>query len=139
VLPGQIKRDYLRHISRMTDLYTMTLCLGAALAAGLTVPLRNLSGGSWQAALGFWATPALLAGLAWAWTYRAGTKRTTRQACVPNTVSAPGGPCVGNSGNLSGAPPLAAPRASSTGGTAQRSWRTTSQAARSGATHSPGT
>jgi CP family cyanate transporter-like MFS transporter len=86
VLPGLIKRDYPRHISRMTGLYTMTLCLGAALAAGLTVPMLNLSGGSWQAALGLWATPALLATIVWAWAYRAGAAtggRATPRAASP--------------------------------------------------------
>jgi CP family cyanate transporter-like MFS transporter len=117
VLPGQIKREYPRHISRMTGLYTMTLCLGAALAAGLTVPLRNLSGDSWQAALGLWATPALLAAMVWAWTYRAGASRATSQTGVPATASATGGPSVGESGNLSGARPRSAPGTSATGTT----------------------
>ena len=44
--------------------YTMALCFGAALAAGSTVPLQQLSG-SWRAALAFWLLPALLAIVVW--------------------------------------------------------------------------
>ncbi|PRD39603.1 UNVERIFIED_CONTAM: hypothetical protein NCL1_01220 [Trichonephila clavipes] len=37
----------------------MALCLGAALAAGATVPLQQLFDGRWQPALAWWALPAL--------------------------------------------------------------------------------
>jgi CP family cyanate transporter-like MFS transporter len=49
----------------MTGVYTMALCLGAALAAGASVPLAELFGGSWQPALAAWALPAVLAALVW--------------------------------------------------------------------------
>lgn len=64
--PALMKRDFRGHIALMTGLFTMSLCLGAALAAGVTVPLQRWLGGSWSLALAAWALPALLALLLWA-------------------------------------------------------------------------
>ena len=65
LLPGIVKRDFARHAGVMTGVYTMALCLGAALAAGATVPLSQQFGDSWKIGLGFWMVPALLAALCW--------------------------------------------------------------------------
>lgn len=65
LLPGIIKRDFAGHAGTMTGVYTMALCLGAALAAGATVPLSHYLGDSWAMGLGFWALPALLAAIFW--------------------------------------------------------------------------
>ncbi len=65
LLPGIVKRDFARHAGTMTGLYTMALCLGAAMAAGATVPLSQHFGGSWAMGLGFWVVPALVAALFW--------------------------------------------------------------------------
>ena len=65
LLPGIIKRDFPHRLGLMTGLYTMALCLGAALAAGMTVPIQHLGQNDWRPALAFWALPALLA--AWVW------------------------------------------------------------------------
>jgi CP family cyanate transporter-like MFS transporter len=64
LLPGIVKRDFSRQAATMMGVYTMALCLGAALSAGLTVPLMQL-GGSWRIALACWLLPALLAAAAW--------------------------------------------------------------------------
>jgi len=64
LLPGIVKRDFADRAHLMTGLYTMALCLGASVAAGLAVPARDI-GGSWQVGLGVWALPALLAALLW--------------------------------------------------------------------------
>lgn len=66
LIPGLVKREFPGRAGLMTGLYTMTLCLGAAAGAGLTVPLQALCGGDWALALAAWAAPALLAALAWA-------------------------------------------------------------------------
>jgi MFS transporter, CP family, cyanate transporter len=66
LLPGLVKRDFPRHAPLLTGLYTMFFCLGAAIAAGATVPLQAAFGGSWTAALAFWALPAGLAAALWA-------------------------------------------------------------------------
>src|SRR5476649_2399504 len=51
--------------SIMAGVYTMALCLGAALAAGSTVPLSQHFDGSWAIGLGFWLIPALIAAVFW--------------------------------------------------------------------------
>lgn len=65
LLPGIVKRDFAKQAGTMTGVYTMALCLGAALAAGATVPLSHYFGDSWNIGLGFWIAPALLAALFW--------------------------------------------------------------------------
>ena len=64
LLPSLVKRDFPSRVAFITGLYVMTMSVGAALAAGATVPLERLLG-SWAAALGVWAVPALLATLVW--------------------------------------------------------------------------
>ena len=51
LLPGIVKRDFPHIAGIMTGVYTMALCLGAALAAGASVPLAELFGDAWQPAL----------------------------------------------------------------------------------------
>ncbi|CRM51864.1 CynX/NimT family MFS transporter [Pseudomonas sp. 58 R 12] len=65
LLPGIVKRDFAKQAGTMTGVYTMALCLGAALAAGATVPLSHCFGDSWSVGLGFWIVPALVAALFW--------------------------------------------------------------------------
>ena len=65
LLPGIVKRDFPHIAGTMTGVYTMALCLGAATAAGATVPLARLMGNSWQLALAFWAIPAMIAAIIW--------------------------------------------------------------------------
>lgn len=65
LLPGIVKRDFPKHAGTLTGVYTMALCLGAAVAAGSTVPLSQHFGDSWAVGLGFWLLPALLAMVVW--------------------------------------------------------------------------
>lgn len=65
LLPGIVKRDFAKHAGAMTGVYTMALCLGAAMAAGATVPLSEHLNHSWAMGLGFWMVPALLAAVFW--------------------------------------------------------------------------
>lgn len=65
LLPGIVKRDFPQHAGTLTGVYTMALCLGAAMAAGATVPLAQHFDGSWALGLGFWVLPAVLAMLVW--------------------------------------------------------------------------
>ena len=65
LLPGIVKRDFARQAGTMTGVYTMALCLGAAMAAGATVPLSEQLNHSWNLGLGFWMVPALLAVVCW--------------------------------------------------------------------------
>ncbi len=65
VLPALIKREFPRHVALLTGLYAMALSAGAALAAGVTVPIEHLAGVSWRLALLCWAGPAVLALVFW--------------------------------------------------------------------------
>jgi CP family cyanate transporter-like MFS transporter len=65
LLPGIVKRDFADRAALMTGAYTMALCAGAASAAGLTLPIESLLGGSPQAALAVWALPAVVVGFIW--------------------------------------------------------------------------
>jgi CP family cyanate transporter-like MFS transporter len=64
VLPGVVKELFARRAGAATGAYSVAMMLGAAAAAALAVPLERWLG-SWQASLGAWALPALLAFVAW--------------------------------------------------------------------------
>ncbi len=63
LMPVVIKREWARPGAMMGG-YVSVMSGGAALAAGLAVPLEHALG-SWQASLAIWAIPALLAALVW--------------------------------------------------------------------------
>jgi MFS transporter, CP family, cyanate transporter len=65
LLPGLVKRDFPHRSALMTGLYTMALCGGAAGAAGLTLPIERLLGGSIHGALAAWALPAAAVAVVW--------------------------------------------------------------------------
>jgi CP family cyanate transporter-like MFS transporter len=60
LLPVLIKRDFPHSIGLMSGLYTLSITGGAALAAGITVPIARAAGLSWNAALGGWGLLALV-------------------------------------------------------------------------------
>jgi CP family cyanate transporter-like MFS transporter len=64
LLPVLVKREMPDRADLLTGVYTMSLCLGGALGAGLSVPLAGWLGG-WAASIASWALLALLALLAW--------------------------------------------------------------------------
>ncbi|MEA2120126.1 CynX/NimT family MFS transporter [Halovibrio sp. HP20-50] len=64
LLPALVKRELPESADLLTGLYTMTLCLGGALGAGLSVPLTQWLG-SWQASLMSWSLLALIALVLW--------------------------------------------------------------------------
>jgi MFS transporter, CP family, cyanate transporter len=61
VLPGLIKQDFPRRAGLMTGLYSVSLFLGAAISAGLTVPLEHATGLGWRPGIALWGAPAILA------------------------------------------------------------------------------
>lgn len=65
LLPALVKRDFSRSLGRMTGLYTMTLCLGAAIGTALSVPLRDVIGNGYAPALALWSLPALAGIVVW--------------------------------------------------------------------------
>lgn len=60
LLPALVKRDFPGRVGLLTGTYTMFLTAGAALAAGVAVPLASVLGG-WRQSLAAWALPAALA------------------------------------------------------------------------------
>lgn len=65
VLPALIKRDFAHRSGLMTGLYSMTLSGGAAVAAGLTVPIDDAVGGRWRLTLAAWGLLVLVAMVQW--------------------------------------------------------------------------
>ncbi len=65
LLPSLVKRRFPRHIGPMMSAYTVAMTSGAALAAGLTVPVLRAADGSVAVALGVWAIPVALAVVVW--------------------------------------------------------------------------
>ncbi len=86
LLPGLIKRDFPARAGLMTGLYSMSLFAGAALAAGVTVPLQHATGLSWRTTLACWGALALVAAAVWLPQARRRTRvpaTTARQAARP--------------------------------------------------------
>jgi MFS transporter, CP family, cyanate transporter len=65
LLPSLVKREFPEQAGLMTSVYSTSLGISAAFAAGVSVPLSQLAGIGWRGALAVWAIPALLAGVAW--------------------------------------------------------------------------
>ena len=65
LLPGWIRVRFPAQAGVMMGVYTFSVVGGAALASGLSVPLRNALGGAWRPSLGVWAALALLGVVAW--------------------------------------------------------------------------
>lgn len=61
LMPSLIKRDLPDRAGPALGIYSMSLNVGAALGAGLTVPLRDALGLGWRGALVLWAALALVA------------------------------------------------------------------------------
>ncbi|CAL9604564.1 putative transporter YycB [Streptomyces sp. enrichment culture] len=65
LMPVIVKRHFPDRVGSMTGLYTMSLALGAAAAAAVTVPLTDAVGGDWRSGLALWAALAAAAALPW--------------------------------------------------------------------------
>lgn len=65
LLPSLVKRDFPRHTGVMTSVYSSSLGIGAAIAAGISVPLAADLGLEWRWSLGSWAALSLLALIVW--------------------------------------------------------------------------
>ncbi|AUZ28543.1 CynX/NimT family MFS transporter [Bacillus cabrialesii] len=65
LLPSLIKHKYPEKSGIMISLYTTSMCIFAALASGVSVPLAAQMGGGWKQAFLLWGVVALLALLIW--------------------------------------------------------------------------
>ncbi|MGW6528997.1 CynX/NimT family MFS transporter [Streptomyces venezuelae] len=86
LLPGLIKRDFPAKAGLMTGLYSMSLFGGAALAAGVTLPVQQASGMNWRTTLACWGALAVVALLVWLPQLRSRTRvgaAAARQAAHP--------------------------------------------------------
>ena len=69
LMPALVRRHFPDHVGLLTAVYVTALVLGAALAAGLTVPVEHAIDAGWRpaaAASALLAVPAILAWLPWA-------------------------------------------------------------------------
>jgi len=73
LMPSLVKQHFPREIGRMTAVYTTALAVGLTAAAGLTVPIGDLttSRDAWRLGLGSWALLSAVAVLPWLPTLRA--------------------------------------------------------------------
>lgn len=72
MLPSLIKKNFPAQAGAMMGLYSTALCLGAAVAAALTVPIESIPGSDWRWALVFWDIPLFAAIALWLPFSRAG-------------------------------------------------------------------
>ncbi|GAA3739883.1 CynX/NimT family MFS transporter [Salinactinospora qingdaonensis] len=70
LLPTLVKQHFPHRVGAMTTLYTTAMAAGTALAAAMTVPLAEATGGRWRVALGCYAVLGLLAIVPWLLTLR---------------------------------------------------------------------
>ena len=87
LLPVIVKERFPDRAGVFTGVYSLALNLGAAAAAGLTVPLTGAFGGDWRLGLAFWAATAALAVPPWL-----ALARDARSA--PTAEAAPAVPAV---------------------------------------------
>ncbi|RCV86482.1 MFS transporter [Billgrantia montanilacus] len=80
LLPALVKREIPAGADLMTGVYTMALCLGGALGAGLSIPLADLLG-SWRLSLISWSLLGVTALLTWIMLM----PRTPRSASLPGS------------------------------------------------------
>ncbi len=65
LLPSLVKRNFPKRSGFMTSMYSGMMGVGAALAAGVSVPLTEHLALGWRGALGIWSIPAVIALLIW--------------------------------------------------------------------------
>lgn len=66
LVPAVIKRDFPLRARMATGIYSVVLSGGAALAAGVTVPMARALGEGWRGGIALWAAPAAIALVLWA-------------------------------------------------------------------------
>jgi MFS transporter, CP family, cyanate transporter len=65
LLPSLIKQRFPERTGLMTSVYSTALGISAALAAGASVPVTQLTGMGWRGSLALWALPAFLTAVVW--------------------------------------------------------------------------
>ncbi len=70
LMPSLVKDHFPDRIGEMTALYTTALAVGTTAAAGLTVPIADVTGSTWRTGIGSWAIFTAVAVLPWLPTVR---------------------------------------------------------------------
>jgi MFS transporter, CP family, cyanate transporter len=83
LLPMIVKERFAERAGLLTGLYSLSLNLGAAAAAGATVPLTGALGDDWRLGLAAWAVVAVLAVPPWLMLARGHTPSTRADAASP--------------------------------------------------------
>ncbi|WEG72453.1 CynX/NimT family MFS transporter [Vagococcus intermedius] len=65
LVPSLIKRDFPDKLGMMTGIYSVAMNLAGAIASGISLPLVNKWGVTWQTSLNIWVVMSVLALLAW--------------------------------------------------------------------------
>lgn len=65
LLPGLIKRDFPHRLGIMSGLFSMSMAVGATFAAGITIPVAEAVGWSWNEVLAAWGLFAVVALAGW--------------------------------------------------------------------------
>ena len=65
LIPSIIKEKFSRHVGRLTSIYTTSMCVFAAMGAGLSVPMASGYGVGWRNGLALWAILAVFAMIIW--------------------------------------------------------------------------
>ncbi|HCM90015.1 MULTISPECIES: MFS transporter [Vagococcus] len=65
LLPGLVKKEFYQQGGLVTGLYSVSMSLSGAIASGVSIPLVNNFGLSWNQALSLWALLACVAFLGW--------------------------------------------------------------------------
>ncbi|MFY1697215.1 MFS transporter [Solwaraspora sp. WMMA2101] len=89
LLPMLVRQYFPHRIGLVTGAYSMSLTIGASVAAGTAVPIAHAAG-SWRVGLGFWALVAVAAAVLWvpiAWRSR---RRAAAAAGTPRPAAAAG-------------------------------------------------
>ncbi|HEY4552531.1 MAG TPA: MFS transporter [Bacillaceae bacterium] len=65
LMPALIKKNFSQNLGVMTGIYSVSMNLAGAFAAGLSIPLSRATGFGWRGSLSFWAILTLAAILFW--------------------------------------------------------------------------
>ncbi|CAM3060879.1 MFS transporter [Filibacter tadaridae] len=65
LLPSLIKLNFPLHIGLLTGMYSVSMNLSAAIAAGISVPIANGTSFGWAGALGIWVILTIVALIIW--------------------------------------------------------------------------
>ena len=91
LLPSLVKRDFPAHTGLLTGVYITVMNSGAALGAGVSVPLARQGDFGWRGALGVWALLALVAAIVWLFLLRGGRPVGSAAAATPRGERSYGG------------------------------------------------